>query len=86
VIGIYAIKERGRYVYVGQSNNINRQWGNHKNKRYGDPSYELWVIKECLLEELDDLEEYYIAKYDTFHNGDNQTPYAQHRQKKREAA
>lgn len=66
-------------VYIGQSKNIKRRWRTHRynlNKNqhtnnhlqcawniYGKDSFEFIVLQECAIDELDDLERDYIAKY-----------------------
>lgn len=73
--------------YIGQSKNIRRRFwvhthtlnkNEHCNKHlqkawnlYGSESFKFYVIEECLKEELDDKEKYYIEKYNTLKNGYN---------------
>lgn len=43
-------------------------------RKYGEDAYELIVLEDGLLkEELNEKEKYYIAKYDTYYNGYNQS-------------
>ena len=77
MIGIYKItkKENGK-SYIGQSNDIERRFQEHKIKKdipieiaiqkYGSKAFDFEVIEECQLEELDEKEIYWIAYYNTF--------------------
>lgn len=72
-------------VYIGQSNDIERRWSEHKRskdsciihkaiRKYGADNFEFSVIKECALSELSELEIYYIKYYNSiFPNGYNMT-------------
>lgn len=42
-------------------------------RKYGIVNFKFEVIEECEIEELDDKEIFYIEKYNSFHNGYNQT-------------
>ncbi len=75
--------------YVGLSANIYERWKQHVNaltagthhnvhlqsawNKYGQNSFEFRVIEECDRECLPDREVYWIAHYDSFNNGYNQT-------------
>lgn len=77
MIGIYKItkKENGK-SYIGQSNNIERRFAEHKYKtdtaidlainKYGVDAFEFEIIEECSLEQLDEREIYWIAHYNTY--------------------
>lgn len=65
MIGIYKItkKENGK-SYIGQSNNIERRFSEHKNKidipveiairKYGADAFSFEIIEECSLDKLDE--------------------------------
>lgn len=77
MIGIYKItkKENGK-SYIGQSNDIERRFSEHKTKidipvdiairKYGSDAFDFQVIEECSLEQLNEREKYWIAFYNTF--------------------
>lgn len=85
--GIYLIKNllNGK-CYVGQSKDIEKRWIEHKNeskwggtylheemRKYGVSNFELNVLEECGLDELNDCEIYWISKLNTYTNGYNCT-------------
>ena len=73
--------------YIGQSQDIHQRWyhhrydlnnNNHENpylqqswNKHGEDNFTFEIITECKPNELNDLEEYYINKYNTFTNRDN---------------
>ena len=77
MIGIYKItkKENGK-SYIGQSNDIERRFSEHKTKidipieiaikKYGVDAFNFEVIEECPLDKLDEREKYWIAFYNTY--------------------
>lgn len=77
MIGIYKItkKENGK-SYIGQSNNIERRFSEHKTKtdipieiaikKYGADAFDFEVIEECPLDKLDEREKYWITFYNTY--------------------
>lgn len=77
MIGIYRItkKENGK-MYIGQSNDIERRFKEHKVKKdipievaiqkYGADAFEFEILEECGLDELDEREIYWIAHYNTY--------------------
>ena len=85
MIGIYAVKNNiNGMMYIGQSKNIKQRWyrhrGSHTEKtilsremdKYGKDNFSFIVLQECEIDELDDLERYYISKYNTIYpNGYN---------------
>lgn len=88
MIGIYKITNKiNGHSYIGQSINITSRWNHHRNysskqssyplylafEKYGIDNFTFEVLEECLVDELDDKEIYYIKLFDTYHNGYNQT-------------
>ena len=77
MIGIYKItkKENGK-SYIGQSNDIDRRFQEHKTKtdiliesaiqKYGVDAFTYEVLEECSLDQLDEREIYWIAHYNTY--------------------
>lgn len=71
--------------YIGQTRyTIESRWKQHQHKKdnvyfhnaikkYGADSFIVEQLEECDIKDLDSREIYYIAKYDTFHNGYNLT-------------
>lgn len=87
MIGIYKIINRinGKF-YIGKSNDIQRRWNEHcsltRYKRsniplewaihkYGKENFSLEILQECLPEELDRLETYWIDKTNAIEEGYN---------------
>ena len=85
MIGIYKItkKENGK-SYIGQSNDIERRFSEHKYKgkssripldvaieKYGVNAFDYEIIEECSLEELNEKETYWIQYYNTVETGYN---------------
>ena len=77
MIGIYKItKIKNGKSYIGQSNDIERRFKEHKNKidipveiaiqKYGAAAFKFEIIEECSLEQLDEREIYWIAYYNTY--------------------
>lgn len=86
MVGIYAIKNKiNNKVYIGRSTDIDRRWKTHLRdaikgdlckihiamRKLGIENFYLEVIEECILEELNKKEQYYIDKFDSWHNGYN---------------
>lgn len=77
MVGIYKITkiENGK-SYIGQSNNIERRFAEHKTKidipievaiqKYGVSAFSFEVIEECTLDMLDEREKYWISYYNTY--------------------
>lgn len=85
MIGIYKITNKlNNKVYIGQSNNIQRRFEEHKYqeknsaihnaiKKYGLENFNFEIIEECSLEELDEKEIFWIKYYNSFEDGYNLT-------------
>lgn len=87
--GIYKITNKiNGHAYIGQSVNITRRWTDHKNRykdlnydstlykafrKYGLENFSFEILEECEPELLDEREIYYVALYDTFNDGYNET-------------
>lgn len=84
--GIYIIRNSiNNKVYIGRSTDIHRRWTTHlHDARCGENSkihiamrvigidnFYLEVLEECPVEKLNEREQYYIEKYDSWHNGYN---------------
>lgn len=92
MIGIYKITDlTNNMVYIGQSNNIQRRKGEHfydntyvrtaidkAIKEKGKDNFIFEIIEECPVEKLYEREKYWIAFYDSFNHGYNQTKGGQH--------
>lgn len=77
MVGIYKITkiENGK-SYIGQSNDIERRFSEHKTKtdipieiaihKYGEKAFTFEILEECSLEELNDKEKYWIKYYNTY--------------------
>lgn len=79
ICGIYKITSPTGKIYIGQSKDIYKRINYYKNYRckgqlilygslckYGWNTHNFEIICECDINELNDLEKYYIKKYDTF--------------------
>ena len=87
-IGIYKIENLiNGHCYIGQSINIELRWKRHREaiktsdyplylsiRKYGIENFSFEIIQECSIDELDELEVYWIQYYDSYYNGYNQTP------------
>ncbi len=87
MIGIYKITNKiNNKAYIGQSVDIQRRWTQHKSnigkntnpmyldfKKYGLDNFSFEILEECSIEQLDNLEIYWISKYNTFYDGYNLT-------------
>ena len=85
-IGIYKLTNPKGKIYIGQSTNIQDRWDKgHKHhigsgkkltnsiKKYGWENHKKDVIEECLVEDLDSKETYWIDFYDSYKKGLNST-------------
>lgn len=76
-IGIYKIEniQNGK-VYIGQSIHIEKRWQEHCKssshsligktiQKYGKENFSFQILEECLVEELDEKESYYINYFDS---------------------
>ena len=73
--------------YIGQSQDINLRWKKHKDalntgkqenkylqnawNKYGECSFDFFIIEECSVEDLNKREIYWINYYDSMNNGYN---------------
>ena len=87
MIGIYKITNLiNNHCYIGQSVDIARRWRQHKNdyqfsnyplyaafRKYGLENFSFEIIEECSINELNEKEIYWIAYYDSYNKGYNQT-------------
>lgn len=88
MIGIYKItkKENGK-CYIGQSNDIERRFNEHKRvgeksripvdvaiQLYGEDAFTFEILEECSLEELNEREVYWNAYYKSYPDGYNCNP------------
>lgn len=86
MIGIYKFENRYTHqIYIGQSVRIETRYQQHKeeakltgsqNKFYKAlqghfEDFDFEILEECLPEQLNERERYWIAYYDSFHNGLN---------------
>lgn len=90
MIGIYKFTNKlTGQSYIGQSIHIERRYQEHlleandnrKNtkwyqalRKYGIDNFTFEILEECLPEELNEKEVYWISFYDSFNNGYNSTP------------
>jgi len=85
MIGIYKITNliNGK-AYIGQSQNIEERFVEHLHHhsenaydigkalyKYGKENFSFEVLEECSPDKLDELEDYYIIKYNTINSGYN---------------
>lgn len=83
ICGIYLITNKitGR-IYVGQSIDCFRRFNEHCSRKrlvidkdiykYGVENFNFTIIKRCKVSTLSYWENYYIYKFNSFHNGYNQ--------------
>lgn len=74
-------------VYVGQTYDVKYRWSHHKSDlthhrhhnihlqsawdKYGEENFKFEIIEQCLTNEVDEREQFWISKYDSYHNGYN---------------
>lgn len=87
MIGIYCIiNQVNGKKYVGQSRNIESRFKSHMScdaklktelgeaiRKYGKENFYFIILQECQINELDELERFWIKKLDTYTNGYNMT-------------
>lgn len=91
MIGIYKIENLINHkIYIGQSIHIERRWKEHcapstssvistAIKKYGKENFSFQILEECLEEELDEKEIFYIEKFNCIvPNGYNVKDYIEH--------
>lgn len=87
MIGIYKITNtKNEKVYIGQSTNIEERWKQHKyslmksdmawyplarKESDGVDDFAFEVLQQCKVEELDELEDYWIGEYNSIEEGYN---------------
>lgn len=86
MVGIYAIKNKiNNKIYIGRSTDIQRRWTTHLRdarkgslckihiamRKLGIENFYLEVIEECSVNNLNDKEQFYIDKFDSWQNGYN---------------
>lgn len=86
MVGIYAIKNKiNNKIYIGRSTDIQRRWTTHLRdarkgslckihiamRKLGIENFYLKVIEECSVNNLNDKEQFYIDKFDSWQNGYN---------------
>ena len=70
--------------YIGQSVNIDKRWYAHRRtlnlnihdncflqrawNKYGENNFRFYIVKKCNIEQLDELEKYYIKMFNAFNN------------------
>jgi len=86
ICGIYKITNKiTSEAYIGQSVDIYDRWTKHKAPshqkyhlqyaldKYGVDNFTFEIIEECLPQNLDERERYWIDFYDTYKHGYNET-------------
>ncbi len=71
-VNIYKRWEYGHASCLNKNNHKNKHLQNAWNK-YGKDNFEFKILEECVREELNDKEKYWISYYDSFENGYNLT-------------
>lgn len=81
MIGIYKIISPSKKIYIGQSINIEKRWIQYKNLhckhqqklynsfiKYGFKKHKLEILQICEIEQLNELEKYYVDLFQTFNS------------------
>jgi predicted GIY-YIG superfamily endonuclease len=77
-------------IYIGQSVDIEKRWSTHKAElknnyhhnihlqsawnKYGENNFEFSIVEECIIDQLNQREIYWISQFNSFENGYNLTP------------
>lgn len=84
--GIYKFTSKTTGLsYIGKSVDIQRRYKDHKRtddgysfhnaiKEHGWEDFTFEILEYCEIEQLNERERYWIAYYDTYHHGYNETP------------
>lgn len=71
---IFTIRQRFlEHINYAKNGNNNHMPLAHAIKKYGEENFKIEELCKCKEEDLDKEEQYYIQKYNTFHNGYNAT-------------
>ena len=81
MIGIYKITSPSKKIYIGQSVNIEKRWKmysylycKHQQKlynsfiKYGVNKHKFEIVQLCEIEQLNELEKYYVDLFQTFNS------------------
>lgn len=82
MVGIYKITNPKGAIYIGQSQNINSRFSNYRNvnhdngqqklynslRKHGYENHIFEVVEECFIEQLDELEIYWIKEFNSYHH------------------
>ena len=83
--GIYQIKNIiNSKVYIGQALDIEQRWYKHKMskdnfaihqafRKYGIENFEFTILEECKPDQLNEREQFWIAYFDSYNKGYNET-------------
>ena len=85
MVGIYKITNPSGKIYIGQSVNIKKRWNQYQNiqktgmgrhiynslKKYSPKNHIFEIIEECLIEQLNEREIYWIDFYNSLNEGMN---------------
>lgn len=81
ILGIYKITSPSKKIYIGQSVDIIGRWNLYKKlrcknqsylyhslKKYGFEKHKFEIICQCSLDDLNNIEKYYVDLYQTFNS------------------